>query len=90
MKILANQYNLTTSLGKSSAADQSRVPAKRGTKIERSAAIDPVLGDAQSQLSALPEIDMARVAEMKEAISSGKIVVNLDSLTDAMQKYFQR
>lgn len=90
MKILANQYNLTTSLSKSSAADKSCAAAKRGTKIERSAAIDPVLGDAQSQLSTLPEIDMARVAEMKEAISSGKIVVNLDSLTDAMQKYFQR
>ena len=58
--------------------------------MTRSAAIDPVLGDAQTQLSTLPEVDMARVAEMKEAISSGKISVNVDALTDAMQKYFQR
>ena len=90
MKVVAKQYNLATAINKSSAAEQTRTVAQEGTKIERSAAIDPVLGDAQTQLSALPEVDMARVAEMKDAISSGKIAVNLDSLTDAMQKYFQR
>ncbi|MTH46157.1 flagellar biosynthesis anti-sigma factor FlgM [Intestinirhabdus alba] len=90
MKVTATPFNLAAAIGKSSAAEQTRAVAREGSKVERSAAVDPVLGDAQTQLSALPEVDMARVAEMKEAISSGKIAVNLDSLTNAMQKYFQR
>ena len=90
MKVVANQYNMATAINKSSAAEQTRTVTQEGAKIERSAAIDPVLGDAQSQLSALPEVDMARVAEMKDAISSGKIAVDLDSLSNTMQKYFQR
>lgn len=90
MKVAATQYTLASAINKASATEQTRTVAQEGTKIERSAAVDPVLGDAQSQLAALPEVDMARVAEMKKAISSGKIAINLDSLTDAMQKYFQR
>ncbi|RPH29453.1 flagellar biosynthesis anti-sigma factor FlgM [Buttiauxella warmboldiae] len=54
------------------------------------AAIDPVLGDAQKALQNLPEIDMARVAEMKQALSNGQLHVNLDDLTLSIQKYFQR
>ncbi|MFU0965173.1 flagellar biosynthesis anti-sigma factor FlgM [Kluyvera ascorbata] len=90
MKVAATQYNLTTAINKASSAEQTRTVAPEGTAVARSAAIDPVLGDAQTQLSTLPEVDMARVAEMKDAISSGKISINIDSLTDAMQKYFQR
>jgi len=90
MKVTATQYNVATAINKASSAEQTRTVAQEEMSVARTAAIDPVLGDAQTQLSALPEVDMARVAEMKEAISSGKISVNLDSLTDAMQKYFQR
>jgi len=90
MKVTATQYNLNAAINKTSSAEQTRTVAQEGQTITRSAAVDPVLGDAQSQLAALPDIDMARVAEMKDAISSGKITINLDSLTDAMQKYFQR
>ncbi len=90
MKVTATQYNVATAINKASSAEQTRTVAQEEMSVAHTAAIDPVLGDAQTQLSALPEVDMARVAEMKEAISSGKISVNLDSLTDAMQKYFQR
>jgi negative regulator of flagellin synthesis FlgM len=90
MKVTATQYNLNAAINKASSAEQTRTVAQEGQTITRSAAVDPVLGDAQSQLAALPDVDMARVAEMKDAISSGKIAINLDSLTDAMQKYFQR
>lgn len=90
MKVAATQYNLASAINKASATEQPRTVAQEGNKIERSAAVDPVLGDAQSQLAALPDVDMARVAEMKDAISSGKIAINLDSLTESMQKYFQR
>ena len=90
MKVAATQYNLASTINKASATEQTRTVAQEGSKIERSAAVDPVLGDAQSQLAALPEVDMARVAEMKEAISSGKIAINLDSLSESIQKYFQR
>ena len=90
MKVAAPQYNLTTAINKASSAEQTCTVAQEGTRVMRSAAIDPVLGDAQTQLSTLPEVDMARVAKMKEAISSGKISINIDSLAEAMQKYFQR
>lgn len=90
MKVTATQYNLNAAINKASSVEQTRTVAQEGQSVTRSAAVDPVLGDAQSQLAALPDVDMARVAEMKDAISSGKIAVNLDSLTDAMQKYFQR
>lgn len=90
MKVTSTQYNLATAINKASSVEQTRTAATESSKITRTAAIDPVLGDAQTQLTALPEVDMARVAEIKDAISSGKIAVNLDALTDAMQKYFQR
>jgi negative regulator of flagellin synthesis FlgM len=90
MKVTATQYNLNAAINKTTSTEQTRTVAQEGHAVTRSAAIDPVLGDAQSQLAALPEVDMARVAEMKDAISSGKITINLDSLADAMQKYFQR
>lgn len=54
------------------------------------AAVDPVLGDAQQALQKLPEIDMERVAEMKQAISNGQLPINIDDLTLSIQKYFQR
>lgn len=90
MKVAATQYNLATAINNASSAEQTRTVAQEGFRVTRSAAIDPVLGDAQKQLNALPDVDMARVAEMKDAISSGKISINIDSLADAMQKYFQR
>lgn len=90
MKVTSTQYNLATAINKASSVEHTRTAATESSKITRTTAIDPVLGGAQTQLTALPEVDMARVAEIKDAISSGKIAVNLDSLTDAMQKYFQR
>ncbi|WP_288821509.1 flagellar biosynthesis protein FlgM [uncultured Leclercia sp.] len=59
-------------------------------RAEKSAAIDPVVGEAQMQLQGMEEIDMARVAEMKLAISKGEIAVNIDELTLSVQHYFQR
>lgn len=90
MKVTNTQHNLASAINQASSTAQTRTVAQEGMKIERSAAVDPVLGDAQSQLAALPEVDMARVTEIKDAISSGKIAINLDSLTESMQKYFQR
>lgn len=90
MKVTATQYNLNTAINKTASTGQNHAVAQEGHSVTRAAAVDPVLGDAQSQLAALPEVDMARVAEMKDAIGSGKVAINLDSLTDAMQKYFQR
>ncbi|MCT4701566.1 flagellar biosynthesis anti-sigma factor FlgM [Enterobacteriaceae bacterium H20N1] len=90
MKITPTHYNVATAINQTSAAEQTRTQAAEGLNIERSRAIDPVLGDAQTQIAALPEVDMEKVAAMKEAISAGKINVNLDELTGAMQKYYQR
>lgn len=48
------------------------------------------LGDAQSKLNAMPEVDMARVDAVKTAISQGKIEVDLNALAEAMRRYHQR
>lgn len=90
MKVTATSYGLNAAINSATDAQQIRTVAQEGQTISRSAAIDPLLGEAQSDLAALPEVDMARVQEMKDAISSGKIAINLDALTDAVQKYFQR
>ena len=90
MKISATQYGLNVAINKAAEAGQARPAAQENIAVGRSPAIDPLPGEAQKNLNALPEVDMARVAEMRDAISSGKITLNLDALTAAMQDYFQR
>ncbi|WP_231566268.1 MULTISPECIES: flagellar biosynthesis anti-sigma factor FlgM [unclassified Serratia (in: enterobacteria)] len=58
--------------------------------VKPSSAIDPALGEAQSQLSRLPDVDTERIAEMKDAIKAGKLNIDLDELTSAIQQYYQR
>ncbi len=90
MKINPTQHNVAAAVNKASATEQTRTQAAEGHTVERSQAIDPVLGDAQRQMTSLPEVDMEKVAALKEAIGAGKITVNLDELTSAMQKHYQR
>lgn len=90
MKVTPTQYNMAAAINQTSATEQTRTKAAEGLTIERSHAIDPVLGDAQTQIAAFAEVDMAKVAAMKEAISAGKIDINLEELTGAMQKFYQR
>lgn len=58
-------------------------------RITAGSPVDPVLGEAQGQLAAMPEVDMDRVNAMKDAISAGKIDINLDELTLAIEKYYK-
>lgn len=90
MKVTASQYTTVSAIDTKQLAKNNDVKATVTVqKTQKPGAIDPVLGEAQSQLSAMPEIDMDRVAEMKEAISKGQIGINIDELTVAMQKYYQ-
>ena len=90
MKVTSTQYAMTSAVNQASSTTPTRAAGTEEMKTTRTAAIDPVLGDAQTQLAALPEVDMARVASMKEAIAKGEISVNIDSLTSAIEKYYQR
>lgn len=90
MKVTPTHYNMATAINQTSAVEQTRTKAAEGLTLERSRAIDPVLGEAQTQIAALPEVDMEKVAAVKEALSAGKISINLDELTSAMQKFHQR
>lgn len=89
MKVSASQYNTVSAIDNKQVAKNNDVAPAAKAKKAQLEAIDPVLGEAQSQLSAMPEIDMDRVNEMKEAISKGQIGINVDELTVAMQKYYQ-
>ncbi|MDK9583714.1 flagellar biosynthesis anti-sigma factor FlgM [Lelliottia wanjuensis] len=90
MKVTSPQYAMTSAINQSSATAQTRTAGAEEMKVARTTAIDPVLGDAQTQLATMPEVEMARVASMKEAIASGKISVDLDALTSAIEQYYQR
>lgn len=89
MKVTPSQYNLTQAVN--NAANTQTVSAESTPPLRTQAAapVDPVLGEAQSQLAAMPEVDMARVTAMKDAISAGKIDINLDELTLAIEKYYK-
>lgn len=80
--VQTSSVQATTSSAASSDVSPLRAPV--------TVAIDPVLGEAQSQLKKLPEVDMAKVAEMKQALSEGKISINLDELALSMQQFFKR
>ncbi|HDS9360344.1 TPA: flagellar biosynthesis anti-sigma factor FlgM [Enterobacter cancerogenus] len=90
MKVTSTQYAMTSAINQASSTATARTSGADEMKTAKTAAIDPVLGDAQSQLAALPEVDMARVASMKDAIASGKISIDVDSLAGAIEKYYQR
>ncbi|MBF4167782.1 flagellar biosynthesis anti-sigma factor FlgM [Enterobacter hormaechei] len=90
MKVTSTQYAMTSAVNQANSTTPTRTAGTDEMKTTRTAAIDPVLGDAQTQLAALPEVDMARVASMKEAIAEGKISVDIDSLASAIEKYYQR
>lgn len=90
MKVTSTQYAMASAINQASSTVPTRTTDAEEMKTTRTAAIDPVLGDAQAQLSALPEVDMARVASMKEAIASGQISININSLASAIEKYYQR
>lgn len=90
MKITPTQYNAPTAVNQTSATEQTRTQAAVDLSIERSRPVAPAVGEAQMQIAALEEVDMEKVAAMKEIISAGKIDINLDKLTRAMQKFYQR
>lgn len=90
MKVTSTQYAMASAVNQANAATAARPAGTEEMKTTRAAAIDPVLGEAQTRLAAMPEVDMARVASMKEAIASGKISVDIDSLAGAIEKYYQR
>lgn len=91
MKINQNNYAQIQSLpANSNTKEIGEVKNSTPLRSAPIVAVDPVLGDSHNQLNALPDIDMARVAEMKQAISNGQIPINLDNLTLSIQKYFQR
>lgn len=90
MKITQGHFQPVQTTGvsstKSSLASSDTSPLRTPATV----AIDPVLGDAQSQLKTLPEVDKVKVAEMKQALSEGKLTINLDELTVAIQQFFKR
>lgn len=90
MKIAPAQHNAASAINQGNTTEQTRTQVVEGKTSEKSHAIDPVLGDAQTQMATLPEVDMEKVSAMKEAIAAKQITVNLDDLTSAMHKYFQR
>ncbi|NWC65522.1 flagellar biosynthesis anti-sigma factor FlgM [Cedecea sp. P7760] len=90
MKVNTTQYSPAITALSTHTAGQTRPQAEESAGSEKTRPVDPVLGEAQQNMAAMPDIDMARVEAMKEAISAGKISINLDELTGAMQKYYQR
>ena len=90
MKVNPTQYSAAIATLKTNTAEQRQLPVNDDLTVKRIRPIEPAIGEAQSKMMAMPEVEIERVQELKEAISSGKISVDLDALTLAMQKYYQR
>ncbi|MRS89691.1 flagellar biosynthesis anti-sigma factor FlgM [Enterobacteriaceae bacterium RIT714] len=90
MKITQGQFHAVQASQAPSSSETTEAAAAAPLRTTPAAAIDPVLGEAQTQLHTMPEVDLVRVAEIKQAISEGKLGINLDELTLSMQTFFQR
>lgn len=89
MKVTSTQYNLTQAVNNTANTKSANAESATSLRAQATTPVDPVLGEAQGQLAAMPEIDMDRVNAMKDAISAGKIDINLDELTLAIEKYYK-
>ncbi|WP_439411915.1 flagellar biosynthesis anti-sigma factor FlgM [Enterobacter ludwigii] len=90
MKVNVLQYTAISTVDNTfSIKDDAKPVTESSKKKQQPDAVDPVLGQAQQQLSSMPDIDMDRVNEMREAISNGQVSVNLDELTTSIQKYYR-
>ncbi|MEG2041122.1 MAG: flagellar biosynthesis anti-sigma factor FlgM [Hafnia sp.] len=89
MKVTSTQYNLTQAVNNTANTKSANAESATTQRAQATTPVDPVLGEAQGQLAAMPEVDMDRVNAMKDAISAGKIDINLDELTLAIEKYYK-
>lgn len=89
MKVMIPPRNPAQNVAARTTQQVSKKTSNAALRTEASAPIDPVLGDAQTNLDAMPEIDTARVEAMKQAIDAGKFSVNLDDLTQSIQDYYK-
>lgn len=90
MKINPMQYSAAVAALKTNTTEQRQLPENDDLTVKRMRPIDPIIGEAQNKMMAMPDVEIDRVLEMKEAISNGKISIDLDALTLAMQKHYQR
>lgn len=88
MKITPGHLQFAQTNVTHSAKESVKTQAPSPLRAAQSPPVDPALGQAQTQLKALPDIDMEKVAEIKNAISEGKIAINLDELTLSIQQFF--
>lgn len=55
-----------------------------------SASTEQTMMDARQTLAAMPEVDNAKVAEMKAALSLGELTADSDGLARSMLGFYQR
>ena len=74
-----------TAAAVSESAEKSQVPAAvaGGAEALQSAVLQP----AQASLNALPDIDMQRVAELREALAAGKLPFDAGKLAGLIDRY---
>ena len=74
-----------TAAAVSEGTEKSQVPAAGGGSEEKlqSAVLQP----AQATMDALPDIDMHRVAELREALAGGKLPFDAGKLAGLIDRY---
>ncbi|WP_226572863.1 flagellar biosynthesis anti-sigma factor FlgM [Mangrovibacter yixingensis] len=89
MKITGSQplvtRQMTESLPTKAAGHEERITEV----LPLAAANEPVPEAALAALKSMPEVDLARVAEMKAAIANGEVSIDLDALSQAMRRFHQ-
>lgn len=64
--------------------------SKKTTTTAKIAESGSIISEAQQSLRQMPEVDEARVAEMKQAIASGELTPDSEKLARSMMDYFRR
>jgi negative regulator of flagellin synthesis FlgM len=84
MKIVANNGQAIERAATRSEPVAALRPAADTAATERAAS---VLGAAQAELAALPEIDQAKVDALREALARGEIGFDADRLARLIQRF---
>ncbi|WP_170123814.1 flagellar biosynthesis anti-sigma factor FlgM [Mangrovibacter plantisponsor] len=89
MKITGSQPLVTRQMTESLPAKVAGNEESIAAIVPLSAANEPVPEGALAALKAMPDVDLARVEEMKAAIAQGEFSIDLDALSQAMRQFHQ-
>ena len=79
---------MSTEMGTSKSSKGTVQPLKPSSNVAKAAAVVSddckLIDHAKSRLAQLPDVDMVKVAEVRQSLIEGNFDLNLDKVADAM------